>query len=63
MSDEATGAIVIAVFCFLGIIGGCSAGSMCSRRAMQDELVKSGYAEWYLDEKAEKQWRMKGGTK
>jgi hypothetical protein len=38
---------------------GYIAGQMDCRKEIQDDLVQSGHAEYYLDENNDKQWRMK----
>jgi PBP1b-binding outer membrane lipoprotein LpoB len=50
-------AIISAIF--LVTCTGYMAGQMDCRKEIQDELVQSGHAEYYLDEDGDKQWRMK----
>jgi hypothetical protein len=48
---------VIAIIVAAAIAGGCSHD--CTTRSFQDEAVAKGKAEYYLDDKHQRQWQWK----
>lgn len=64
MSDEATLMETIAFWICVGFISFCLVmlGRSCTKddiRMIQEEAVKTGHAEFYLDQNNERQWRWK----
>jgi len=55
--SDAGFAFVFAIICFTPI--GLVAGLAMADNYWRNNLVKSGHAEYYLDENNQKQWRMK----
>lgn len=62
MNEGFIGALVLAaawVIAAVVFLSGWLCGREAGDEAMQEKLVKSGHAEYYLDEDNQKQWRMK----
>jgi len=59
---EAMGCMAVIIFVFFAFLAFCiggSEGDRFARESMQDEAVRAGHAEYYLDKDNNRQWRWK----
>lgn len=52
-------AVMIVVWAVVLLCSSCLVGVAIGEERIKDAAVKSGHAEYYLDEKNERQWRWK----